>query len=283
MHPFERLSPHARQALDLARRHALDEGRDEIDTGDLAWALLHQTDGGAAVVLARLRVSSEPPPPGYGRGVPEKRRPGVTARMKDAIRRAYEEAADADARHVGSEHLLLGLLEADPDASSTLGEQVMTADLVRMQIHQWMRVLRFPTGAILARSHPGFGAELFGLSRQAERVAAKGAESSVLLTHLLHAMGESAQLRAAAILLDRLGGAARPPGAAMELLWALEDVQRRREDARREGDEDAVERLSGEEARLQGEVHRALSAWHRGLCGGREDEGGARREAAAPH
>jgi hypothetical protein len=69
----------------------------------------------------------------------------------------------------------------------------------------------------------------------------------------------------------------------MELIWNLEDVQRRKDEARRTGDGEVVERLTGEEARLQGEVYRALAAWHAGLRGPQGPEGGAPGPAAAPH
>lgn len=280
MNRFDRLSALARQALDLARWHALETGHHEIDTGDLAWALLHQTEGGAVLVLARLRVPGQQAPPGWGSRAGDPARPGVTTVVADAIRHAFEEAHLAGAGQVGTEHLLLGLLDADPEAAALLGSRMMTADLVRSQVRQWKRVERWPSRGLGVPRIPETGPELNSILRRAVRAAVRADEENVQLGHVVSVISEATQLRLAAMVLDRLGGPARPPRAAMALIWRLEDLQRRKEEARRAGDDNLVERLTGEETPLQGEVYRALAAWHAGLYGPESDAPGG---AAAPH
>jgi hypothetical protein len=273
MDPFQRLSRDARVVLDLASRHAVDGGRREIDTGDLAWALLRRVEGGAAVVLARLRVPVEPAPAPETAGAQPERRLGVTARMRDAVRRAYDAAARDEASRVGSEHLLLGLLEADPGArdGDDGGPRLPSASAVRAELAHWRR-----------RRHTGWVAQPLGPA--APRVAswprAEVRKLDPRITDGLRHLDQESQLRAAAIILHALGGRAQPPMAAMDLTWELEDVEMRREVALRVGAEEEADRLADEAARLRDEVQRALGEWHAGLrAGGGDAPGGA----AAPH
>jgi hypothetical protein len=157
---------------------------------------------------------------------------------------------------------------------------MMTADLVRSQVRQWRRVERWPSGRLMMPKIPETGPELNSILRRAGQAAVRADEENVRLGHVVSVISEATQLRLAAMMLDRLGGPARPPRAAMDLIWRLEDLQRRKEEARRAGDDPLLELLTGEEAPLQGEVYRALAAWHAGLHGPESDAPG---RAAAPH
>ena len=114
----------ARRALSLAEREARALGHDRVGTEHVLLGLLTEEDGAAAEVLlgtgvaiaAVRRKVQEAVGPSQGGGS----EPTSTARASRAIGRAPRFARDAGATAVGSEHLLLAVLDVEGTAGQVL-------------------------------------------------------------------------------------------------------------------------------------------------------------------
>jgi ATP-dependent Clp protease ATP-binding subunit ClpC len=113
---FERFTEHARHVLELAGREAQRFGNEYVGTEHLLWGLAKEVQGVAATVLEHFQVDLKP----LRREMEEmlKTRPHVecveklpqSVHAKEAIQYAIEEARAMRHNHVGTEHILLGLM-----------------------------------------------------------------------------------------------------------------------------------------------------------------------------
>jgi ATP-dependent Clp protease ATP-binding subunit ClpC len=132
---FERFSDRARRVVVLAQDEARDLGHDYIGTEHLLLGLLHDSSGTACHVLTRLKVT----PDAVRERVGERVRPGdktmrghvpFSPPAKKALELSLREALQLGHNHIGSGHLLLGLLrEEDGTAAQVLGD--LGVDLAR--------------------------------------------------------------------------------------------------------------------------------------------------------
>lgn len=138
---FERYTERARRVLFFARDEARRTGGDAIEAGHLLLGLLREASGMSARAFARAHVSPDEVRKALeGRAiVRERRRADGDLQFSDETRRILELAAEEADRllhnHIGTEHLLLGILR-DPEslAGSILAERGMRVDAVRDDI-----------------------------------------------------------------------------------------------------------------------------------------------------
>jgi hypothetical protein len=122
---FARFTPRARMAVREADAAAAELGHDQLDTEHLLLGLLAvpRSIAGeslaamgvtAKAVVAELEVGSVPRPRGRRRRVP------FTALAKQTLERSMHEAAQLGHNHIGTEHVLLALLEVRDGAAATI-------------------------------------------------------------------------------------------------------------------------------------------------------------------
>ena len=134
---FERLSDRARRALVLAQDEARRLNHSFIGTEHLLLGLLHEGEGVAAKALESLGVPLESArrsveaTVGRGSTAPSGS-PPFTPRMKKVLELSLSEAVGHGQEHVGTEHLLLGLVSE--------GEGVGAQTLVNLTGHSLPRV-----------------------------------------------------------------------------------------------------------------------------------------------
>ncbi|HSG05172.1 MAG TPA: Clp protease N-terminal domain-containing protein, partial [Nitrospiria bacterium] len=134
---FERFTDKGRKIIILAREEAERHQNDYLGTEHLALALLREADGIALAIMKKMGLSSE-----QIRLEIERNLPGgastmtfgeipFTPRVKKVIEFAVEEARLLGHNHIGSEHLLLGLLREEEGIGGkilrTLGANLLTA------------------------------------------------------------------------------------------------------------------------------------------------------------
>ncbi len=134
---FERFAEGARRATALASQEARELGHDFIGTEHLLLGLLMLGEGTAFSVLteldvtlddARRKVSERVHP--YGSGSVES--PPFTPLAKKVLERALREQIRLNATFIGTEHLLLGLVEVpDGGGARILGELAGNLEQVR--------------------------------------------------------------------------------------------------------------------------------------------------------
>ncbi len=125
---FERFTEHARHVIELAKQEAQRFGNEFVGTEHLLWGLAKENHGIAAATLEHFNVNLKP----LRKDVEAllNSRPHVevveklpqSQEVKDAINHAVEEARLMHHNFVGTEHILLGLLQ-DPE---TVASQVLT-------------------------------------------------------------------------------------------------------------------------------------------------------------
>ena len=141
--PVGLFSERARRALDVALQEAQTLNLDYVGGEHLLLGLVRETDGVAAKVLRNLGVL-EKTQAGVEAEMEQARTPAVdenpispsagdvvvwTARAQDAIKRAISEARRMGHHYIGTEHLLLGLL----DGSTGLAHQILESLEIRME------------------------------------------------------------------------------------------------------------------------------------------------------
>lgn len=134
---FERFTDKGRKIIILAREEAERHQNDYLGTEHLALALLRENEGVALAILKKMGLSAE-----QVRLEIERNLPGgastmtfgeipFTPRVKKVIEFAVEEARLLGHNHIGSEHLLLGLLREEEGIGGkilrTLGANLLTA------------------------------------------------------------------------------------------------------------------------------------------------------------
>ncbi len=137
---FDRFTDGARRAIVLAQDEARRLNHSYIGTEHLLLGLLREGQGVAATALEVLGVSLD----GVRRQVEETigrgaKIPGAhlpfTPPAKEAIERSLQEAMRLEHRHLGTEHLLLGLLQEDGDTAIQILVALGTdADRARRQV-----------------------------------------------------------------------------------------------------------------------------------------------------
>ena len=153
MGPFDRFNDRAKRVLALAQDEAIRFNHNYIGTEHLLLALVREGEGVAArvldslgVELLNLRRAIEFT---IGRGDATTSPSEITLAppMKKAVELAIDEARKLGHSHVGTEHLLLGIVrQSESIAAKLLGQLGVDLEKVRYQII-----------ATLGQSHPGIG------------------------------------------------------------------------------------------------------------------------------
>ena len=120
---FERFSDRARRVLLRARNEAGSLGHDYLGTEHLLLGLLAEGEGLAWRALSHAGVSLDAARSKVPEVTPELRTSGVgdfTAEAKRAMTDALREGLARGHNHIGTEHLLLGLLNADDNRAVTV-------------------------------------------------------------------------------------------------------------------------------------------------------------------
>jgi hypothetical protein len=148
-HPFSRFTLRARNSIREAAIEAREHRHDHVSPEHLALGLLHEPEGLAVKAIETLGVTTEAarqaliaalPPTGAGKPASDKIPFGPRAKKTMAL--AVREALRLGHNYVGTEHILLGLLDDAEGAGSValteLGvtreraEQWLTAEIERM-------------------------------------------------------------------------------------------------------------------------------------------------------
>lgn len=161
--PFERLTPRAQRVLTLAGEEAESLRHAEIGAEHLLIGLLRERPGLAARALRELQVDVE----GLRQRVRGTLRPGevgaggqlaLSQGVRDAVRMAGVEAERLHHEHLGTEHLLLGILRGgEGPAYLALAGAGVTLDRARRQV---MAILNAapPDPSLVSRAPARIGA-----------------------------------------------------------------------------------------------------------------------------
>ena len=134
---FERFTDKGRKIIILAREEAERHQNDYLGTEHLVLAILRETDGIALMILKKMGLSTEQIRleiernlPGGGTTMTFGETP-FSPRVKTVIEYGVEEARLLGHNHIGSEHLLLGLLREEEGIGGkilrSLGANLLTA------------------------------------------------------------------------------------------------------------------------------------------------------------
>jgi predicted transcriptional regulator len=128
--PFGRFTRPAREAIEYAQAEAVELGHNYLGTEHVLLGLFRAEEGGAAAALASLSLNLEQvrtaiveelgePKEGRRRGpIP------MTPRLKRALHEAVKEAKQRRYRWVGTEQVLLGLVEAEGGLAAEILERL---------------------------------------------------------------------------------------------------------------------------------------------------------------
>ena len=138
--PFGRFTENAKQVLAVAQHEAETVDHSAIWSEDLLLGLLRVEKGGAAKALTKVGVhinmvrSRIDAMPGHSDGLGgSEGQP--TSRTRAVIGAAFEEANKADSSHVGTGHLLLGLLiESESIAAQIFRDLGVSLQEVRQEL-----------------------------------------------------------------------------------------------------------------------------------------------------
>jgi Clp amino terminal domain, pathogenicity island component len=137
---FERFTDRARRVIVLAQEEARMLNHSYIGTEHILLGLAHEGDGVAAKVLESLGISLDAMRQqveeiiGQGQQAPSGHIP-FTPRAKKVLELSLREAVQLGHSHIGTEHLLLGLIrEGDGVAAQVLVQDGADLDRVRQQV-----------------------------------------------------------------------------------------------------------------------------------------------------
>jgi ATP-dependent Clp protease ATP-binding subunit ClpA len=140
---FGRFTDEARRVLDLALDGARTRGSNRIGTEHILLGLVMERDGVAAGALDLMGISLDAVRQqieeitGQGNEVPAPSHQQYTLRAKRALDMSLREALQLGDHHIGTEHILLGLLrEGEGPAAQVLIELGADLKLVRQQVLQ---------------------------------------------------------------------------------------------------------------------------------------------------
>jgi ATP-dependent Clp protease ATP-binding subunit ClpC len=137
---FERFTDRARRVMVRAQEEARTLGHDCADTEHLLLALVQENDGVAAKALESLFIAPQEVRQRVEQAVGHGARPAAgpvpfAPRAKEALRLAVRESVQLGHRHIGTEHLLLGLCrEGDGVAAQVLAGLGADLDQVRERV-----------------------------------------------------------------------------------------------------------------------------------------------------
>jgi ATP-dependent Clp protease ATP-binding subunit ClpC len=138
---FGRFTDEARRVLDLALDEARALGSNRIGTEHVLLGLVQERDGTAAEALESLEISLDAVRQqiaqitGQGHEAPAPSHQQYTLRAKRALDLSLREALQLGHHHIGTEHILLGLLrEGEGPAAQVLIELGADLSLVRQQV-----------------------------------------------------------------------------------------------------------------------------------------------------
>jgi ATP-dependent Clp protease ATP-binding subunit ClpC len=150
---FERFTDRARRVVVLAQEEArlLDHGY--IGTEHLLLGLVAEKEGIAAGALVELGIDLETARReveevvGRGAEVPSGHIP-FTRRAKKALESSLREALDLGHDHIGTEHILLGIVrDHEGGAAEVLAKHAASREAVRAQVHLLLGAAPAPTAA----------------------------------------------------------------------------------------------------------------------------------------
>ncbi len=143
--PFDRFTKRAKNVLSLADEEAERAGQGYIGEEHLLLGLLREPEGVAAGVLGRLGVQIDKARAEVAREFDESK-PGPefpavpTSRTKKIIETAFHEAEQLGHPHVGTAHLLLGLVAMKESVGvRVLASLGVTEEQVRAELHRLSR------------------------------------------------------------------------------------------------------------------------------------------------
>lgn len=141
-HPFSRFTPRAKRSIEAAEGEAREHRQDRIFPEHMVLGLLHEPEGLAAKALEALGVSLETArqalvaalrPATADEPVPG--RIPFTPRAKKVLELAVREALRLGHNYVGTEHLLLGVLD---DGEGLGGSTLTELGLTKERAEQWL-------------------------------------------------------------------------------------------------------------------------------------------------
>ena len=138
---FERFTDRARRVIVLAQEEARVLGHDHIGSAHLLLGLAAEEQGIAARALVELGVDLETARRevaevvGRSDATPSGHIP-FTPRSKRVLESSLREALDLGHRHIGTEHILLGIVrEHEGGASEVLAKIAVSPEAVRAEVH----------------------------------------------------------------------------------------------------------------------------------------------------
>ena len=136
---FERFTERARQAIVLAQDEARALGHAAIGTEHILLGVLREEEGLGAHVLGSVGITIEDARQHIVRlkGSGDEVTPGqipFTPRAKKALDSSLREALSLGHNYIGTEHILLGVVDADDVAGRTLRDLGADAETIRNQI-----------------------------------------------------------------------------------------------------------------------------------------------------
>jgi Clp amino terminal domain, pathogenicity island component len=125
-HPFSRFTDRARRTVTAAQEEARSRGFDYLGTEHLALGLLHEPDGLAVKAIEGLGVSAETVRdalvaalPQGSADVPVLKQIPFTPKAKKVMELAVRDALQLNHNYIGTEHLLLGVLDVEDGLGAT--------------------------------------------------------------------------------------------------------------------------------------------------------------------
>jgi ATP-dependent Clp protease ATP-binding subunit ClpC len=200
MYPFERFTERAKKVLTLAQQEAERTRLSYIGTEHLLLGLLGEPDGLGARVLASMDVDAdrvrapieaalaERPPAGAAHQVIS-----PTARVKQVIEIAFEEARSMGHNYVGTAHLLLGVIvEGEGIAATVLADLGVTLDAARAEVERQLQAgfPGEPAPRKPRRPVPSLSRQAADVIARAHALAADAGASEVGVAHLEQAIAE---------------------------------------------------------------------------------------------
>jgi hypothetical protein len=147
--PFERFTDRAKRALHAAQEEARDHLHDYVGTEHLALGLLHEPDGIAVKAIEALGVTSSAAHDALVAALGPARvtervsgDSGFTAKSRRVLELAVRDALRMGHNYIGTEHLLLGVLdEGSGLGGTTLIDLGITPERVEEQVTAMLREL----------------------------------------------------------------------------------------------------------------------------------------------
>ncbi len=169
-----RLTERAKIIINYAGEEAMRLNHDQIDTEHLLLGLVHEGQGIAAMALIELGINLEKLESEIKKMI---KRPSVISNVrqpieyspsaKKALQYAMEEAHKLELDHIGTEHILLGLIrEKDGIAGMILSKLGVTAEKVRRAIkYQPTNNMSSPSARRIPRSIDQYSRDLTQMAR----------------------------------------------------------------------------------------------------------------------